>query len=135
MEYYFPDHILAHIISFAESIPIDTKLVFGVPPKILIVEKELHTKLTTICLRRISFYKSGKTKESNKLPQIFEHVSMKLDRFIFWIAYHDYHGDMGYRVIKIPKSSYYSNTNIPLDYSYYSTCLYDLNSGLLMKSK
>lgn len=106
MEYYFPDNILAHIISFAESIPIDTKLVFGVPPKRLIVEEELQCKLKKMCLRRTYFYKqrtTGQQTTYNKLSLLFDFVSIKLDNNDLWINCNEYNGIMGYQITKVTR--------------------------------
>jgi hypothetical protein len=102
MEYYFPDNILAHIISFAESIPIDTRLVFGVPPKRLIVEKELQCKLKRMCLRRTYFYKLMTDVEHqityHKGPLLFDLISIKLDNNNLWLTCREYNNGISWDI-------------------------------------
>ena len=133
MDCYFPNEILVHILSFTESLPIDTKLHFGVAPKRLVVEEDIQCKLKKICLRRASFYKNQKALEQQIIncgrSLLFEFVSIKLDGFTFWIDYHDYKGTIGYRIIKARQTWRYKT---PTKGTVVSCGPYNMNTGLCM---
>jgi hypothetical protein len=132
MEYHFPDEILAHIVSFAESVPIDTRLHFGVLPKRLIIDKEFHSKLDSICVHRVKFYtyqtKDGKIYRQHKLPVMLYSEWVRFNECKMHISIQDFNGTIGYKYFKVPKKFYYAtSTDVSLD----SYGPYDLQTGLL----
>lgn len=132
MEYHFPDEILAHIVSFVESVPIDTRLHFGVLPKRLIIDKEFHSKLDSICVSRVKSYKY-QTVNSKSYGQYDQQVLLysewaRFDKCKIFISIQDFKGTMGYGYFKVPKRLYYA---MSIDEPLESYGPYDLQTGLL----
>lgn len=134
MDYYFPDEVLAHIISFADSVPIDTRLTFGVLPKRLIVEDKTISKLDKLCLRRRALQERKKERED--LLLLYDFVSIQLSYQDFCIDFREYNGSMGYRIIKLPSQMYFAfsmveTVDFPCNRRYISGP-YCIHSGLLL---
>jgi hypothetical protein len=106
MDYHFPDEVLAHIISFVDSVPIDTRLAFGVLPKRLIIEEQIKSKLDKMCLRRTALHE--RKKERKDLLLLHDFVSTQLSYQDFCLDFREYNGSMGYRIIKMPNKLYFA---------------------------
>jgi hypothetical protein len=106
MEHYFPDEVLTHIVSFAESVPIDTRLAFCVLPKRLIIENPIKSKLDMMFLRRTALQEAK--KERKDLSLLYDFVSTQLSYQDFCIDFREYNGSMGYRLIKMPTKLYFA---------------------------
>ena len=134
--YPFPDDIIAHILSFVESVPIDTKLYFGVLPQQLIVHNTFLGVLSEMCSRRIALYHKMYDKQLPNSPLMLEFISKKLGNKDFCIDYRDYNGSIGYRITKLPSRLYfavsiYEAVDFPCNLCYMSGP-YSIHTGLLL---
>jgi hypothetical protein len=117
MSYYFPDHLIAYIVQFAD-VSIDTSLAFGVKPKKIIIPDGIEEKLNSLCTRRLKFI----TKYNNDIKElkassysykicysILEQVTINIDdvelTFRFCI---DMEGEYCYIVVKDTSDKSYS---------------------------
>jgi hypothetical protein len=140
MEHYFPDELLAHIVSFVESVPIDTRLAFGVLPKQLIIDEKMKYKLNDMYSRRKVLYKERceREKTNEQCHLFFEFIHIKIGSKDFCIDYRDYNGSMGYRIIKLPSRLYFAvSIDEAVDFPcnrYYVSGPYCIHTGLLLNT-